>query len=299
MQILVTGGTGFIGSRLCRRLLAAGHGLTVLSRQPEPQVRALLGQAVRVIADVDGLGPGARFDGIVNLAGAPIIGPHWTRRRKQVLWDSRIGITEKILRHIRSAEQKPAVFISGSAVGYYGDRGDELLDENASVGAGFGADLCSAWEQAAMAAAAEGVRVCLLRTGLVVGKGGGFVQRMLWPFRLGLGGRIGDGRQWMSWIHLADHVAITEMLLGTDTLAGIFNAVAPNPVSNREFTESLARVLGRPALLPVPAGLLRLLMGEMAGLLLGGQKVEPRRLREAGFRFSFPGLDDALREVLA
>ena len=297
MRILITGGTGFIGGELCKTLHRAGHGLTVLSRRPE-RVAALCGEGTVAVSSLDDLNPGVGFDAIINLAGEPIFGPRWTDQRKQVLWDSRVKLTERLVAYVRDAEQKPSVLISGSAIGYYGDQGDAIVDENAACGNDFGAALCKAWEQAGLEAEQYGLRVCLLRTGLVIGRNGGFLQRMLLPFRLGLGGRIGDGKQWMSWIHVADHVAMTLRLLNSPQLAGAFNATAPNPVTNREFTECLARVLRRPAFLPLPGAVLRLTLGEMAGLLLGGQRVLPERMREAGFEFTFAALDDALRDAL-
>lgn len=223
----------------------------------------------------------------------------WTTKRKQSLLDSRVGTTRQLVDIMAKAEQKPAVFLSGSAIGWYGDQGDAPLDESFQTTAGdFGHELCAQWEHAALQAESLGVRVCLLRTGLVVGKGGGFLARMLPPFRLGLGGRIGHGRQWMSWIHRDDHVAITGKLLEDTALSGVFNLTAPTPVSNAEFTQTLSGILRRPAPLPVPAWLLKLAMGEMAELLLGGQKVLPERIMRAGYRFQHPRLEDALREVL-
>jgi len=298
MIILITGGTGFIGRELCRALRKEGHNLTVLSRQPA-KVPALCGEGVVAISNLDELTSEDRFDAVINLAGEPIFGPRWTAQRKQVLWGSRVSLTEGLVAYIGAAKHKPSVLISGSAIGYYGDRGDAIIDESVGCGRDFGASLCSAWERAAQAAEQHGVRVCLLRTGLVIGRNGGFLQRMLPPFRLGLGGRIGDGRQWMSWVHIADHVAMTLMLLGSPQLSGPFNVTAPSPVTNLEFTQSLARILKRPAILPVPAVFLRLALGEMAGLLLSSQRVMSSRIRAANFKFAFGVLGDALRDVLS
>lgn len=298
MDILITGGTGFIGRELCKALYQEGHRLTVLSRQPE-KVAALCGENTVPIASLDQLSPADRFDAIINLAGEPIFGPRWTIQRKRVLWDSRVNLTQQLVEYIRKTEHRPSVLISGSAIGYYGDRGDAIVVEKDECGQDFGASLCDAWERAALQAEQYGMRVCLLRTGLVMGPRGGFLQRMLLPFRLGLGGRIGNGQQWMSWVHLADHVAITMMLLKSSELTGAFNLTAPNPVSNREFTYSLGRALKRPAILPLPAAVLRLVFGDMANLLLGGQRVLPERLLEAGFRFRFATLNDALQDVLS
>lgn len=298
MQILVTGGTGFIGRSLCRHLSERGHGLTVLSRQAPDTVRRLCGETVMPVAGIDSLSPQAGFDAVVNLAGEPIADKRWTEARKRLLWESRIGLTSELVDYIARAETKPQILVSGSAVGYYGNRGDTLLDEESAGGDDFGHRLCAAWEEAASQAAGHGVRVCVLRTGLVVGRNGGFLQRMLPLFRRGLGGRIGDGRQWMSWIHIDDHVAVTEYLIGNARMEGAFNATAPNPVTNREFTECLARLLNRPAPLPVPAFTLRLALGEMAELLLGGQRVIPKRLQQEPFRFRYEHLEDALRDAL-
>ena len=299
MHVFITGGTGFIGRHLCRLLLENNHKLTVLSRQQDAKVQAICGD-VAVLHQLEDLTPEHRFDAIVNLAGEPIIGPRWTEKRKQVLWDSRVTLTEKLVAWIEKANVKPEALVSGSAVGYYGDQGDKILDEDSQpVAEGFGQRLCAAWEEAAQKSEKYGVRVCRIRTGLVIGKDGGFLARMLPAFRLGLGGRIGDGRQWMSWIHIEDHIRMVDRLLNDATLTGPFNLTAPNPVTNAEFTATLARLLRRPALLPVPAPVLKLLMGEMAELLLGSQRVIPRRFQEIHFKFRFNTLESALGDVLA
>lgn len=299
MHLFITGGTGFIGRHLCHKLLANNHTLTVLSRQPESRVQTLCGQ-VGVIHHLQDLTPHHRFDAIVNLAGEPILGRRWSEQRKQILWDSRVTLTENLVDWIRRADVKPEALISGSAVGYYGDQGDTLLDEDSPPRQeGFGQRLCAAWETAANKAEKYGLRVCCLRTGLVIGKGGGLLGRMLLPFRLGLGGRIGDGRQWMSWVHLEDHIRMTERLLLDPSLSGPFNATAPNPVTNAEFTATLARLLKRPAFMTVPAPALKLLLGEMAEIVLGSQRVIPKRFLESNFRFEFETLERTLADVLA
>jgi len=298
MRILVTGGTGFIGERLCYRLAGQGHKLSVLTRNSS-RARRLLGQFdIETFSTLDEWKPDIGFDAIINLAGEPIMAKRWTEERKRILWESRVTLTEKLVERIAAAEHKPSVLISGSAVGIYGNQGDELLDEASQTRDEFGHRLCKAWEDAAIQAAKCGTRVCLLRTGLVVGKHGGFLERMLLPFKLCLGGKIGDGRQWMSWIHIDDHIALTEHLLTSRELKGPFNATAPNPVTNAEFTRTLANCLHRPALIPIPAWLLKLLMGEMAELLLGSQRVLPRKAQVSGFKFSFETLDPALVDVL-
>lgn len=299
MHILVTGGSGFIGRVLCRRLLEQGHQLTVLSRNPAKTL-ALFGQPVSVIDHLRQLAPDSRFQAVINLAGEPIMDARWTTQRKQILLDSRVGITRQLLDFMAKAEQKPKVLLSGSAIGWYGNQGDTPLNETfAGDARDFGQELCRQWEQTALQAQSLGVRVCLLRTGLVVGKNGGFLARMLPIFRLGLGGRIGHGQQWMSWVHRDDHVAITCKLLNDASLSGAFNLTAPQPVTNAEFTQTLAAALQRPALLPVPAWLLKLALGEMAELLLGGQRVLPERIVKAGYQFKLPTLEAALRDVLA
>lgn len=299
MHIFITGGTGFIGRHLCQLLHAKNHTLTVLSRRSDAQVLEICGQ-VKVVHSLDELTPKHCFDAIVNLAGEPIFGPRWTKKRKQVLWDSRVTLTERLVDWIGRAEVKSRVLVSGSAVGYYGDQGDKILDETSPpVEKGFGQRLCAAWEAAASRAENFGVRVCRLRTGLVLGKGGGLLARMLPAFKLGLGGRLGSGSQWMSWIHIDDHVRVTEFLLGNNALSGPFNACAPQPVTNADFTMTLARLLKRPACLPVPALALKLALGEMGELMLESQRVLPKRLEEAGFEFKFPTLEAALKEALA
>ena len=281
MRILITGGTGLIGRHLCKALLAEGHQLTVLSRHPET-VAVKCGAAVQAISSLNEWLPDRTFDAVINLAGEPIVDAYWSQQRKQVLRDSRIGLTGKLVQCIAAAKQKPSVLLSGSAVGYYGDSGDVELDETASAGNDFAAQLCVDWEAAALAAEKHGVRVCLLRTGLVLSASGGLLERMLLPFKLGLGARLGSGRQWMSWIHIADYVASVLRLLNDDQMRGPFNMTAPQPVTNAEFTRTLAKSLHRPAFLFAPEPVLRLVMGERAALLVEGQRVFPANLVAAG-----------------
>lgn len=298
MNILISGGTGFIGQRLCRALGAKGHRLTVLSRKPA-RVAALCGEHCTGVRSLEGLERDARFDAIINLSGESIAGGRWTPRRKEILRESRIGITRQILELIRRSPSKPSVLISGSAVGFYGNQGDTELVEESSAFDDFGHRLCAEWESEALKAEGSGVRVLIIRVGPVIGAGGGFLKSMLPPFRIGLGGPIGDGSQWLSWIHLNDLIEIILWLLADPELKGAFNATSPEPVTNRDFTATLARVLGRPAFIPVPALLLRLLLGEMSIVLIGGQKVLPARLLAAGFQYRFRHLEDALRDALA
>lgn len=297
MHILLTGGTGLIGRRLCQHWLEQGYRLTVWSRKPE-QVSHLCGASVRGIAHPDDLGH-EPVDAVVNLAGAPIADRPWTRKRKMLLWDSRITLTEQLMTWLERREQKPRVLISGSAVGWYGDGGERELDETSQpVSEDFASRLCIAWEETAQRAQALGIRVVLLRTGLVLSSDGGMLQRLLPPFKLGMGGPIGSGRQWMPWVHIDDQIAAIDFLLNREDTQGPYNACAPSPVRNRDFARTLAAILHRPAFMPMPAIALRLLMGELSILLLGGQRAHPSRLQEAGFAFRFTDLHAALENLL-
>lgn len=296
MRILITGGTGLIGRHLCKSLLAAGHELTVLSRKPDT-VAAKCGDAVKPMAALGEWTPEMTFEAVINLAGEPIVDERWTGRRKQMLRDSRIALTEALVQRIAAAERKPQVLLSASAIGYYGARDDERLSEDSGAGNDFPAQLCLDWEAAALAAEKYGVRVCLLRSGLILSRDGGLLGRMLPPFKLGLGARVGDGRQWMSWVHIDDHVAMLLRLLGDEQMRGAYNLTAPTPVTNREFTAELAAVLHRPAPFVAPASLLKLSLGEAASLLLEGQRVLPARMQAAGQVFRFPTLKAALQDL--
>ena len=297
MHILITGGTGLIGRQLCKTLLAEGHELTVLSRNPA-SVPAKCGAGVHAMAALDEWRSDRAFDAIINLAGEPIVDARWTAQRKQVLWDSRVSLTDKLVQRIAAARHKPGVLLSGSAVGYYGNRGDAMLDESAAAGEDFAARLCKAWEDAALGAESAVARVCLLRTGLVLSRHGGLLGRMLLPFRLGLGARLGDGKQWMSWVHIDDYVGMLLSLLRNAQASGPYNMTAPQPVPNKEFTGTLAKVLHRPAPFIMPAMLLKPVMGERACLLLEGQRVLPMKMMAEGCRFSFTNLADALHDLL-
>ncbi|BAP41513.1 TIGR01777 family oxidoreductase [Pseudomonas sp. 21LCFQ02] len=298
MHILLTGGTGLIGKALCQFWQQQGHQLTVWSRRPA-EVRKVCGDGVRGIAKLAEL-DGQTVDAVVNLAGAPIADRPWTRKRRLLLWESRIGLTEQLLAWLERQTQRPRVLLSGSAVGWYGDGGERELDEGQQpVKDDFASHLCQAWEETAQRAEPLGMRVVLLRTGLVLSADGGFVKRMLPPFRCGLGGPIGNGRQWMPWVHIDDQIAAIDFLLNHSEARGPYNLCAPAPVRNREFAKTLGKVLHRPALLPLPALPLRIVLGEMSDLLLGGQRTRPARLHEAGFVFRFTELHDALGNVLA
>lgn len=297
MNILLTGGTGLIGRALCTALLRDGHTLTVLSRKPRSVARKC-GEPVQAIGSLAEWLPEHCFDAVINLAGEPIADAAWTAARKKRLLASRVSLTEQLVQRIALAQRKPAVLLSGSAIGYYGDCGDISVDESRRTGEDFGAQLCAAWEAAAAKADQLGVRVCLLRTGLVLSKNGGVLAKMRLPFSLGLGARLGDGKQWMSWIHIDDYIAIVRMLLLHTGARGPFNMTAPAPVTNGEFTRELAHALHRPAFLAAPAALLQRVLGERSALLLGGQKVLPHKVESLGYRFAHPALSAALRDLL-
>lgn len=298
MRILITGGTGFIGKQLCQRLLQAGHQLTVYSRQPA-HVKLHCGDAVEPLASLAELTSEQIFDAVINLAGEPIAAKRWTAKRKQLLLDSRLVTTQNLLDAIARMTKPPTCLINGSAVGFYGDQGDVDVDETTLPVDDFGHQLCAQWEQLARQAEGLGVRVCIIRTGLVVGRGGGFLGKMLPVFKLGLGGPFGDGQQWMSWVHRDDLIRLIEWLINHEQCRGIYNATAPYPVMNEHFTKTLSALLKRPAFLPMPAAVAQLVFGEMAQLFLTGQRVLPHRITEEGFEFNYPDLKTALAEVLS
>lgn len=296
MRILITGGTGFIGRALVMRLLRRGDELTVLSRDPQ-QAAALLGDHVRIWESLAQWQAESAFDAVINLAGTPIIDKAWTPKRKRILLASRIGITEQLLEGIRRCRQKPAVLLSGSAIGIYGDTGTCVCTESSQSADDFAASLCRQWERAAEPAEMLGVRTVFLRTGLVLHESGGMLKKLLPPFKLGLGSRLGAGRQMMSWIHRHDYLNAILFLFDNPQCHGAFNVTAPNPVNNAVFTETLAESLGRKAILVTPEFLLKPVLGERAILLFGGQKVIPEKLSRAGFSFRYPDLADALENA--
>lgn len=295
MHILITGGTGLIGQQLCKALHEQGHLITVLSRFPEA-VSTKCGSFVLSMSSLDEWLPNRTFDVVINLAGEPIADKVWSTERKQQLWDSRVTLTKTLVSKMTAAEVKPALLISGSAIGYYGNRQDEELDETSTSGHDFAAELCSAWEQAALTAEQAGVRVCLLRTGLVLSKRGGILSKMRLP--LGLGVRFGDGTQWMSWIHIRDYIQIVLRLLSDNQISGALNMTAPHPVTNKNFTEVLVDLQQGITTLAVPSFLLKLLLGERAELLLGGQRVMPKKIEASSYQFIYPELSRALKDCL-
>lgn len=299
MHIFITGATGFIGRALVLRLQRDGHTITAWIRDEE-RARGALGADVDLLpieagesALRDAL---AVSDGVVNLAGEPLVG-RWTRKRLQAITESRVQLTERLVHAMRYAEHQPSVFVSGSAVGYYGDRGDEVLTEASAPADDALARLCRDWERAALAAEPAGTRVVLLRTGIVLGREGGALARLVLPFRLGLGGPIGSGRQYMPWIHLHDHVEMIAAALTDGRFSGPLNVASPTPVTNREFARAFGRALHRPAFLPLPGFVLKLALGEASSVLLSGQRAVPTTALNLGFVFEYPEIHGALSQI--
>jgi len=296
-RILVIGGTGFVGRRLVEALVAAGHDVTVMTR--DPQKAASLPTPLTIVTDFTEIGEATPLDAIVNLAGEPVVGGLWTKARRRRILASRVGLTRRLGDWLAERRQKPAVLVNASAIGWYGLRGDEILTESATARVCFTQEVCVRWEHEARRAEHLGLRVVRLRIGLVLGRDGGLLANMLTPFEFGLGARLGNGRQWMSWIERDDLVRLILTALRDERYAGVVNATAPNPVRNADFTKALARALGRPALLALPAALLRLAAGDLAReVLLSGQRVVPAKAEAAGFIFRYPTLDSALDSIL-
>ncbi len=298
MKILVTGGTGLIGTVLCKRLADAGHELTVLSRQASRVSKQLEHMPVRHWRSLEEWTPDVLLDAVINLAGEPIIDRYWTEERKKVLWSSRVGLTRLLVEKIRLARLKPTVLLSGSAIGYYGFDDTRVFQEEDLPGSGFSALLCAEWENAAREAQAWGVRVCLLRTGLVLSRRGGMLEKMLQPLRLGVAMTLGSGRQWMSWVHEEDYVRMAHRLLKDASCEGAYNMTAPHPVREQEFGTQLARQVRCRLKLRVPASVIRWGMGERSELMLCGQQVIPGRWVAGKYEFLFPELSGALANLL-
>ncbi len=296
MRILITGGTGFVGRLLTTRLHERGHELLVVSRNPDRARDALPPRTdVRANAlDFADVEPEA----VINLAGESIAEGRWTEAKKRRLMSSRLEATQAVVDLCAQAKTPPRVLISASAMGYYGDQGDAEVTEETPPNPEFVHELCARWEETAQQAEAYGVRVARMRIGLVLDRDGGTLAKLLTPFKLGLGGPLGDGSQYMPWVHRADLVRIILFLLDHPELSGAFNASAPEPVTNAEFTRTLARHLKRPAFLPAPAPVLRLAFGEMSRILLTGARMRPKHLLDAGFTFEYPTLEEALKEIL-
>ncbi|WP_329458218.1 TIGR01777 family oxidoreductase [Streptomyces sp. NBC_01497] len=292
MRIAVTGSTGLIGTALVRSLRADGHEVVRLVRRPPAGPDEVRWDPGLQRVDTGGL---RGCEAVVHLAGAGVGDRRWTDAYKKEIRDSRLLGTAALAEAIASLDEPPRVLVSGSAIGYYGDTGERTVDEDSPPGHGFLPTLCVEWEAATAAAREAGIRTVFPRTGLVVASGGGAWGRLFPLFRAGLGGRMGDGRQYWSFIALHDHVAALRHLIDTETLEGPVNLTAPEPVTNREVTAAMGRVLHRPTAFPVPAAALRLALGEMSGDVLGSQRVLPKRLSESGFAFAFPTVEDAIR----
>ncbi|TVP15335.1 TIGR01777 family oxidoreductase [Shewanella sp. KCT] len=303
MRILITGGTGFIGKALVKAL-EGEHQLTLLTRSAG-KAHLTLGNQHKLLGNLGALANLDGFDAVINLAGEPIADKRWSLEVKQKICDSRWDTTARLAKLFEASKTPPKVFISGSAIGIYGDHDKQVhLDESFDLAhfkdtgreEKFPHSVCAKWEELALQC--QGLtRVCVIRIGLVLGLNGGALKKMLLPFKLGAGGVVGSGKQGMSWIHREDLIAIILFLLNNEQCQGIYNATAPNPVSNREFTNSLGTALSRPTLLPMPASVLSLALGEMSQLLLEGQYVYPDRLTQAGFSFHYTHLDDALTNL--
>jgi uncharacterized protein (TIGR01777 family) len=292
-KICVMGATGFLGRALCAALERSGATVHRYSRSARPGFASWDPASGEIESE-----PLEAADAVVNLSGEDIAGARWTAHRKKVLRDSRVGSTQLLVQTLGKLKQPPKVLINASAVGFYGHRGQDAVAENSPVGTGFLAELCQQWEQTAMQATAHGVRVVIPRLGIVLSKDGGALARMLPAFKLGVAGRLGSGQQFMSWISLLDAVSVIRFLMSATEINGVVNAVAPEPATNEEFTYLLGRIVRRPTLLPVPVFALKAALGEMSQVLLEGANVRPRVLEQAGFRFDYPRLEDALEALL-
>lgn len=297
-HILITGGTGLIGSALCKLLIQKNYRVTVLSRAPKT-VHDKCGEQVKSIKILSEIADDIVIDGVINLAGEPIANKRWTIKRKEELEISRVDLTHNLVKWLTERRHKPACLISGSAVGWYGDGGHKILTEQSEYQDEYTHQLCDNWEKQALEAEEAGIRVCIVRTGLVLAKNAGFLKKMLLPFKLGLGGRLGHGDQFMPWIHLTDIINLLIFLVENTKAHGVFNACSPNPITNKVFTSILANQLHRFALLTVPTWLLKSLLGEMSRLLLTGQNALPKKAQAIGFRFVYTDAASALADILS
>lgn len=296
-HLLVTGGTGFIGQKLCPILVDKGYQLTVLTRNAN-KAATLLPPQVKTIGDLSQIAELPTINGVINLAGEGILDKRWSDKRKKTLLDSRVALTEELVATLVDSEHKPNVFINGSAVGFYGNAGDEFCAETAPPGKDFAAMLCKQWETAANRIKAIGCRLAVVRTGIVLDRQGGALERMILPFKFGLGGKIGNGKQWFPWIHRDDFCRLIIFLLEDKRCSGAYNATAPTPVTNKEFTAALGKVLGKPTLLPVPGFALQIALGEASGLLLGGQNAPPKKALNDGFKFKYTTIERCLKDCV-
>lgn len=300
MKILITGGTGLIGKELAKLIMT--HELVVLTRNPyraRQQLSYINHDKLKFIQTLDGLNDLNSYDAVINLAGEPIADKRWTKKQKQVICDSRWTITQKLTNLIKQSQTPPKVFISGSAVGYYGNHSVGTFNElNDLHNDRFSHYVCANWEKIALSAQSDNTRVVILRTGVVLSTHGGALTKMLLPYKLGLGGTIGNGKQYLPWIHMVDMVRAIVYLLESPQAHGAFNLTAPHPTTNKEFSRTLARCLSRPHLLFTPKWLIKLLMGESSELLLDSLGAKPKRLHDLGFQFHFTRIEPALRNLL-
>lgn len=302
MRVAITGATGFVGRALSRALGDRGDEVVAFTREPEAAADRLEPEAVAVRWDPDdvvGIASSlAGVDAVVNLAGEPVVGKRWSAPQKARIRDSRVDGTRALVQAIALAEPRPPVFVSASAIGYYGVSGNQELDERAPSGNDFLAGVCRDWEAEAVKAQDSGVRTVVIRVGVVLGEGGGALPKLLLPFKLFVGGPTGSGEQWVSWIALDDLVGLILFAIDEQRVHGVLNATAPNPVTNRELAETIGHVLGRPSFLPAPSFGIRALLGEAATVVLDGQRVVPARALELGYSFRFVEPDAALRAIL-
>jgi uncharacterized protein (TIGR01777 family) len=300
MRVIITGGTGLIGRTLAEQMSAEGHEVIVLSRNPSrakgfsPGVRLVAWDA-RTSEGWSQSVEGA--DAIVNLAGAGLADWLWTKSRKQILVESRIKAGEAVSEAVAKAENKPRVVIQASAIGYYGPQGEQPIKESQAPGDDFLAELCQKWEASSRPVEEQGVRRVIIRTGLVLSRNGGVLPRLLLPIRFFVGGPLGSGEQYYAWIHLQDQVRAIRFLIEDETTRGAFNLTAPNPLPNADFMETLSRSFGRPSWLPVPEFAMRLLIGDMATVVVDGQRAVPAKLEQAGFNFNYSSLEEAMQEL--
>jgi len=299
MKVLITGGAGFIGRALSRELAVSGHNVLITSRhKPASKSKNIETLTWKPPAPI----PSniiSNIDAVINLAGEPIASGRWTKTRKERILSSRINTTRALVQSMQNVNTKPKILISASAIGYYGARGDEYVTEDAPSGTDFLADVCEEWEEEALKAQVPGVRVVLIRIGAVLESDGGALSKIAIPFKLFLGGSIGKGKQWFSWIHRDDIIGIIKYALENESISGPVNLTAPRPVTNKEFSSALGKALGRPSRLHVPGFVLKITLGEMANMLLTGQRVLPEKALKAGYQFKYPEVDTALRAIFS
>src|SRR5215472_7377601 len=298
MRVFITGATGFVGHALTLRLLGTGNQVTAWVRD-ENSARSLLGSDVELVPTNSNIGEQIpRADAVINLAGEPVLAGRWTASRKRAIVESRLNLTRAIATAIAGSPSSPSVLISASAVGYYGDRGNETVDDDTAPGNGFLATLCRDWEAAALEARKSGTRIFITRIGIVLGAEEGALARMVLPFRFGAGGPIGSGRQYVPWIHIDDLIEILVAALQDERFSGPLIAASPNPVTSRQLARAIGVMLRRPSVLPVPGLALRFLLGEAGAYLLTGQRVRPRRLEQLGFVWRYSDIETALADIL-